>query len=210
MKSISRILASVLLLTPLSVAAIPVLLTDIAGQLIGANGVSIDATDDGVDNALLYDVAFRDDSCSNIFGNSCDGDTDFDFTTEFGAVAASNALSEQVFVGNGAVLFDTQPGRTFGCAPSTPSSCIVWTPYADLSDNSVFIAGFHNAPQEALDITLQGWLVFDDHDYRLNDTEVYAVWKRSAISVPEPTAIALLGLGLVGVGWARRKQLNND
>lgn len=88
------------------------------GQLVGATDVNVSGT--------LYDVAFLDGSCSDLFG-LCDTLSDFTFQTEAAALAASVALITQVFLDVGP-SFDTNPFLTNGCE-AFASVCDVVTPY---------------------------------------------------------------------------------
>ena len=85
------------------------------GQLVGATGVSV--------NGVLYDVEFVDGSCVTLF-NGCDDPGDFVFTSGTEALAASQALLDQVFLG----IYDTNPELTAGC--SFFFDCDVLTAYA--------------------------------------------------------------------------------
>jgi len=76
------------------------------GLLAGATGVNVGGT--------LYDVEFVDGSCIALF-DGCDAITDFEFTTESAAVAASQALLDQVFLNVPQGTFDDTPFLTVGC-----------------------------------------------------------------------------------------------
>ena len=92
--------------------------------LTGATGVNVGGT--------LYDVVFVDGTCVAIFDGCDDPATDFDFTTEADALAASQALLDQVFLNvSGGGQFDSTPALTFGCVGF--SVCSALTPF-DLQD----------------------------------------------------------------------------
>ena len=54
---------------------------------------------------------------------------DFDFTMEADAVAASQALLDQVFLDTAQGEFDSDPGLTFGCINTTFGVCAASTPF---------------------------------------------------------------------------------
>jgi hypothetical protein len=79
--------ATLALLSGISSGWAATITTDEFGKLIGAHGVNVGGT--------LYDVEFNDASCAEIF-SGCDSLNDFDFTTQSAALAASQALLDQV------------------------------------------------------------------------------------------------------------------
>ncbi len=87
------------------------------GQLLGASNVFVGGN--------LYDVAFVDGTCIALF-NGCDSAADFTFTTQADALAASQALLDQVFLDGGAGAFDSLPAITNGCTSN--GVCDVFTP----------------------------------------------------------------------------------
>ncbi len=98
---------------------------DGTGQLLGARHVEIDG--------LLYDVAFVDGLCVNLFTGSNNTSDFAPFTTPAAALAAAEALLAQVFIDSGygsrsPARLDAVPTLTFGC--DNPFSCYVHIPYA--------------------------------------------------------------------------------
>ena len=96
------------------------LLVNGSGILTGATGVDVDGT--------LYDVEFVDGTCVALF-DGCDSVTDFTFSSEADALAASQALLDQVFLDTAQGDFDADPGLTSGCINTTFGVCEVWTPF---------------------------------------------------------------------------------
>ncbi len=85
-----------------------------SGQLTGATGVDVDGT--------LYDVAFVDGTCANLF-NGCDNPMDdFVFLTQALADSASQALLNQVLFDGAMGNFRSQPELVFGIDPFNPAA----------------------------------------------------------------------------------------
>ncbi|GGD63017.1 PEP-CTERM sorting domain-containing protein [Lacimicrobium alkaliphilum] len=170
------------------------LITDIAGNLLGATNVEVDGN--------LFDVAFEDGTCIDVF-SGCDDNADFTFNTQSAAIAASWALVNQVFIG----IFDTDTTRTNGCE-DIHNFCWAYTPY---DVNSVGQIEFHaatNGPEEYhdgvaccstndyIDLSLPYW-----------DTATWAVWSvagtdnnpdnEQGTTIPEPATLILFSMGLM-------------
>ncbi len=101
----ARFLALVVLVLGWTVTSVhaSALLVVSGGILTGAKGVDVGGT--------LYDVEFMDGTCVALF-NGCDNPaTDLTFTTQADALAASQALLDQVFLdgGPGQLRLHAQP-----------------------------------------------------------------------------------------------------
>ena len=170
-------------MTAATAQALPTLLVDGSGDLIGASRVDV--------GGAFYDVAFVDGACFGVFG-LCNGPESFTFTTEATATVATNALMNQVFRDDPLGSFDTDPGTTTGIAAGTTYGAIV-TPYSVAG--RVNIVFFQNAIGEAEDVVITSYLPSTLTNLAGVTGDVFAVWSPSA-PVPEPAESALLAVGL--------------
>jgi len=169
-------------------------LTIDAGLLTGAERVNVGGT--------FYDLSFVEGTFNDVFGTT----PDFDATSYSEAVAFSQALFDQVFVG----IYDDQPALTYGCSGTT-AGCQASTPYELFSSNLVRRSGAQNTlPQHSSSQGLMSSLLITTDDSSDIDSQVWADWSVSADQtsvVPVPAAVWLFGSGLIGLaGFARRKK----
>lgn len=186
MKEMHTLIISILMFTTLSAHAGLAELDIRDGQLFGAQNVNV--------QGKLYDVAFLDGTCEELFGG-CDSTEDFVFQTEQTARAAATALSIYVFTVNS--IFDISPELTNGCADL--AACLIYTSYGiegQSANSAVFVN--RNRGRNLGDVAIG---IGED----LSDTQsgVFAKW--SVIEVPNPSALSLLALGLVGLAMQRRR-----
>jgi hypothetical protein len=164
--------------------AAPVLQVE-GGVLTGARGVSV--------NGELYDVEFRDGTCIELF-SGCDSLSDFTFT-DSRAIAASQALLDQVFVDGVLGNFDSMPALTRGCGDNTGQGfCAVFTPVDPLVNNVLA----QNSSIEVGDLVRFAFTL-PSEDLRIYDTTVYAVWTVHTPAIPEASTAALLISGIAAL-----------
>jgi hypothetical protein len=191
---------------------------DVNGKLIGARNVNVDST--------LYDVSFADDICINVFAG-CNSTADFaPFTESSAALAAADALVNQVFLDQSGSAspgnYASEPGTIIGCGSTL---CAFFIPYlhetnsqgtsvVSYADSIILKVGDNYArdnpapdhcfsnpydcPQD---------IVNGDIRTKIFLGGVYAQFELSPPSeVPLPAAAWLFGSALLGLGVVKRRK----
>jgi len=199
---------SVMGLASSSAQAVVILNINGGGQLTGAQNLDI--------NGTFFDVIFTDGTCVDLFGG-CNQNSDFDFFLfpAGTASAAAQAIKAQVFqfspanAPNGEL--DFQPELTFGC--ESTRSCTFFIPDI-LSGNASNPITYRKASNNN---TRSGDGTGNENSSSTFDTALiepsvgvdnraFALFSPSRTSVPEPGVLGLFAVGLVGLGFARRRR----
>lgn len=154
------------------------LIVDNNGQLLGANNIDI--------NGQLFSVEFIDSSCIGAY-NGCNTESDFTFNTLTDAIAASQALLDQVLINEGGYSYDDDPTLTFGC--SNNGVCVVITAYGltevEGITKALIGASFNRnlGSPDGDDTVVTGVQGIND-DFSAVSIAVYAVWTPQPLNVP--------------------------
>lgn len=188
---------------PIFASATPTLLVNGGGILVGANNVNVDGT--------LFDVRFATGTCNQLF-DRCN-DAAFTFKNWSVAYSASRALLAQVFVNGPAGDFDSDPSKILGCENMHQCASIIpystrWTFYGTFF--SGYMPNNYTTANSDLEIgSISGYENFDTTGWGYN----FAIFKPAAnavnspgpSSIPEPSSIALMGVAVAGLAFARRR-----
>jgi hypothetical protein len=168
----------------------------VGGQLMGASGVIVDGSS--------YNVEFLDGTCIALF-SGCNEASDFTFQTEIAAVAASQALLDQVFLDIGGFFFDSAPSLTLGC--NDPNGCAALTVHDPIDAFGGMVAALNGDEMFIMSGVFPGVGGDPSGDLTLNVQNVYAVWSPVPEPVPSlgPLGVAVLMslLGLTGLALRR-------
>jgi hypothetical protein len=162
------------------------------GVLTGATGVNV--------NGSIYNVTFMDGSCNSLFGG-CDASL-FAFDTRQGALDASQALLDQVFLDGPLGNFDSDPSLTQGCQlPNVFSGCWTLIPFQVTASTALEAAPINAAGSDSVFGQWGGDVAFD---VSTEPAFTFAIF--SPVAVPEPATWAMMLLGFGAMGFAIRRQ----
>lgn len=159
--------------------------------------------DDVIVKEVKYNVSFLDQKVVSIGTAS-----QFTFQTPQEAIAASQALLDQVFIGQ----FDIVPSLTNGIEPIDEDDFAnIFTPYGVYDGVQSALTNIWGAKNAILDTEDQvhfgGGTIQADDSLAFAPTGVWAVWQVQAPSpVPLPAAVWIFGSGLIGLAGLKKRR----
>lgn len=178
-----------------------------ASMMVNSSGVLYGAEGVEVEDMGTYNVMFSTGTCVYIYAG-CDSVDDFVFKSSNSAIAAAQALLDQVLIG----IFDDTPSNVVGC---NVGYCEVHTPYALGTQNGtdkVQLRYARNTNIEANDTV--NYDFFDIMSLSVNTYGPYAQWTQVSgpsgpdlTATPIPAALPLFLTGIAAIGWFRRKKV---
>jgi len=174
------------------------------GMLSGFIGITVGSS--------IFKVSIVDGTCAGVFGVGTGGAAAqigglcnvpaFAFQNSTDATAASNALYAAIvgagFAGMPDSILDTvNPG-------AIATNAIIWTPYAGDSVLGILTSDLRICAPCAAG-QFDGQVALRDHLNATGANSSWGVWH----DIPEPSTLALFGVGLFGLGALRRRRKTN-